>query len=172
MSSVGSATASVSSAWVGARECRSTPSKSAVDILTATNVVVVAMTPDVLDGGSLVGLSGVYIPMSRSRSFTMKLYQLTTTNMVVVAVTPHVVNGGGLSVGLYIYPVNQIMSNEDCWQWMSLLTTTDMVVVAVAPNVLDGIGDIYRHRESIGNTVCRDCGYTYLDRRGGGDGDA
>ena len=52
--------------------------------------------------------------------------------MVVVAVMPHVVNGGGLSVGLYIYPVNQIMSNEDCWQWMSLLTTTDMVVVAVA----------------------------------------
>ena len=64
------------------------------------------------------------------------------------------------------------MSKEDCGRWMDLLTTTNMVVVAVAPNVLNGIGDIYRHRESIGNTFCRDCGYTYLDRRGGGDGDA
>ena len=79
--------------------------------------------------------------------------------MVVVAVTPHVVNGGGLSVGLYIYPVNQIMSNEDCWQWMSLLTTTDMVVVAVAPNVLNGIGHIYRPRESTEDTACRDWMY-------------
>ena len=80
-----------------------------METLTSTNVVVVAMTPDVLDGGSLVGLSGVYIPMSRNRSFTMNLYQLTTTDMVVVAVTPHVVNGGGLSVGLYVYPVKHII---------------------------------------------------------------
>ena len=68
-------------------------------ILTSTNVVVVAVAPDILGGVSSI-VDDVYRRVLGHMKLRRELVLLTATNVVVVAVAPDVLSGVRDSLGL------------------------------------------------------------------------